>query len=310
MDRWMELELFARSVEFGSLSKAAELLEVSNATASRGLASLEHRLDARLVDRGSRRFTLTEVGEEFYERCKSILADMDEAASAANAAASNPVGVLRVTSSLSFCTMHIAPLLKEFRKRYPKIAVHVEANNRYLDIIEAGIDVAVRTREYEVDPNMTTRRLAHVRRALVASPSYLAEHGTPHTPEELARHHFLTYRYASSPDVLRLSCHGDTRTVRVQPVLVSNDAAVVRVAALDGLGIIFPPVFNIHDDIQAGRLVPLLPGWELPPMSINLAYRNRQHLPAKVRVFVDFMIEYFRENDFDNKWMNSGEKPS
>jgi DNA-binding transcriptional LysR family regulator len=151
MDRWTEFELFVHTAEAGSLSKAAELLDMSNATASRCLASLEKRLAARLVERTTRRLTLTEVGEDFYRRCKSFLADMKEAEAAVNATALNPSGTLCITSSLSFCMKHIAPLLPEFTRLYPNIDVHIISANRYFDLIDSGIDVAIRTKEFESD---------------------------------------------------------------------------------------------------------------------------------------------------------------
>ena len=160
MDRWTEIELFVQVAETGSLSRAAELLDLSNASASRHLAALEERLGVRLVERNTRRLYLTDTGQEFFQRARTILADLRDAESTVNAAALNPTGVLRVTASLSFSMHHIAPLLREYTDRYPNVTVHVEAANRYLDIIDNNIDVAIRNREYEPDSNITIRRLA------------------------------------------------------------------------------------------------------------------------------------------------------
>ncbi|MBA4267115.1 MAG: LysR family transcriptional regulator, partial [Comamonadaceae bacterium] len=168
MDRWTEIELFVQVAETGSMSRAAEALNLSNASASRHLAALEERLGVRLVERNTRRLYLTETGQEFFQRAKGILGDLRDAESTVNAAALNPTGVLRVTSSLSFAMHHIAPLLREFTDRYPNVTVHVESANRYLDIIDNNIDVAIRTREYEPDSNITIRRLGETRRILAA----------------------------------------------------------------------------------------------------------------------------------------------
>lgn len=302
MDKWAEVELFVQAVEHGSLSAAAEAMDVSNATASRKLASLEQRLNARLVDRSARRFVLTEVGEGFYRRCKNILADMGEAEDAVHAAAANPSGTLRVTSSLSFCITQLVPLLKQFSMAYPKIDVQLVAANRYLDIIESGIDVAIRTREYEDDSSMTVRRLAQTRRILAASPDYLASHGTPTTPDDLASHRFLVYGYSAKPNELHFTRGDERRTVRIVARLEANDAAILRAASLDGQGILVQTAYSIDDDLRAGRLVPLLDDWDLPRLTINLAYQSRKHLPAKTRVFIDFLVQHFAEMDYERRW--------
>ncbi len=302
MDRWTEIELFTQTAELGSLSKAAELLDISNASASRCLASLEKRLDARLVERNTRGLTLTDVGEVFYQRCKGILAEMKEAEDEVNAAAMNPSGTLRITSSLTFCMEQVAPILPSFTKLYPNIDIQLIAANRYFDIIEAGVDVAIRTKEYESDSNMTVRKLADTRRILVASPSYLASNGKPATVGDLVNHKLLLYSYATKPNELHFTRNDESQVVKVKSLLEANDAAILRAAALDGLGILIQSAYSVYDEVKAGRLVPLLEEWELPRLSINIAYKTRKHLPAKVRVFIDFMVRHFREMDNERKW--------
>jgi len=302
VDRWTEIELFVQVAELGSVSRAAEALDMSNAAASRHLAALEERLAARLVQRNTRRLFLTEVGETFYRRCKALVAEMHEAEAAVNEAVVQPAGLLRLTGSLSFCMMHIAPLLPAFHERYPLLRVEIVAANRYYDLIENGIDVAIRTREVESDSNITVRRLAQTRRLLAASPQYLQRHGTPRTLDELAHHRLLIYTYANQPDQLRFSKDDQTVTVPVQGVLAANDGQILRAAALSHLGILVQPRYIVHDDIVAGRLVPVLADWDLPRLTINLAYQSRQHLPAKVRCFIDFLVEHFERMEFDRKW--------
>ncbi|MDP3083335.1 MAG: LysR family transcriptional regulator [Rubrivivax sp.] len=302
MDRWTEIELFVQVAEQGSLSRAAEALGLSNAAASRHLAALEQRLAARLVQRNTRRLFLTEVGEAYLRRCKPLLAEMREADAAVNAAVVQPTGVLRVTGSLSFCMIHIAPLLPEFSARYPQLRVEIVVANRYQDLIENGIDVAIRTREVEADSNITVRRLAETRRILAASPQYLQRQGTPQSLEELQAHKLLVYTYANHPDQLRFTRQGQTQVLRVKGLLEANDGQVLRAAALGHLGILVQPRYIVHDDIVAGRLVPVLADWDLPRLTINLAYQSRQHLPAKVRCFIDFIVEHFRKMDYERKW--------
>jgi DNA-binding transcriptional LysR family regulator len=302
MDRWTELELFVQVAETGSLSRAAELLQLSNASASRHLAALENRLGARLVERNTRRLYLTDTGQEFHQRARAILADLRDAESTVNAAALNPTGVLRVTASLSFSMHHIAPLLREYTEKYPNVTVHVEAANRYMDIIDNNIDVAIRNREYEPDSNITIRRLAETRRILAASPGYLSRHGFPRELDDLQQHKLLIYTYANNPNELRFTRGDEQRTVAVKGLLESNDGQILRAAALDGLGILVQPSYIIYDDVVAGRLVPVLDDWDLPRITINLAYPSRKHMSAKVRTFIDFMAARFARLDFERKW--------
>ena len=302
MDRWTEIELFVQIAETGSMSRAAEALDLSNAAASRHLSGLEERLGARLVERNTRRLYLTDTGQEFFSRAKGILAELKDAESAVNATSLNPTGVLRISASLSFSLHHIAPLLREFTQRYPNVTVHIEAANRYMDIIDNNIDVAIRTREVEPDSNITIRRLAETRRILTASPRYLAQHGLPKTLEDLARHKLLIYTLANNPNELRFTRDGKTTIMNVKGVLDANDGQILRVAALDGLGILVQPSYIVYDDIVAGRLVPVLDEWDLPRLSVNLAYPSRKHLSAKVRTFIDFVAEHFVRMDYERKW--------
>ena len=302
MDRWTELELFVQVAETGSLSRAAEALDLSNAAASRHLSSLEDRLGARLVERNTRRLYLTDTGQEFFSRAKSVLSDLKDAEEAVNATALNPTGTLRITASLSFAMHHVAPLIRDYTQRYPNVTVHVEAVNRYLDIIDNNIDVAIRTREIEPDSNITVRRLAQTRRILAASPRYLALHGRPKTLEELQQHKLLIYTHAHNPNELRFTREGQTTTLSVKGLLESNDGQILRSAALDGLGILVQPTYILYEDMVAGRLVPVLDDWDLPRLSINLAYPSRKHLSAKVRTFIDFMAEHFAKMNYEHKW--------
>ena len=302
MDRWSEIALFVQVAELGSLTKAAERLELSNAAASRHLAALEERLAARLVQRNTRRLSLTDVGEAFYRRCKPLLAELHEAEAEVNAAVLKPTGTLRITGSLSFCMMLIAPKLPEFTERYPDLRVEIVTANRYYDLLDSGIDVAIRTREFEADSNITVRRLAETRRILAASPQYLQRHGAPATPQELAKHKLLIYTNAHNPDQLRFTREGQVLVLPVQGLLEANDGQVLRAAALKHLGILVQPMYIVHEDVVAGRLVPVLREWELPRLTVNVAYQSKRHLPAKVRCFVDFLVEQFEKNDYERRW--------
>ncbi len=302
MDRWTEIELFVQVAELGSLTRAAESLSLSNAAASRHLAALEERLAARLVQRNTRRLFLTEVGEAYYRRCKPLLAELRDAESAVNEAVLKPTGLLRVTASLSCSMIVIAPLLPAFIERYPGLRVEIVVSNRYTDLLDSGIDVAIRNREFEDDSAITVRRLAETKRVLAASPQYLQRHGTPRTPDELAQHRLLIYNLANQPHQLRFARNGAVTTLTVQGLLEANDGQVIRAAALRHLGILMQPLYIIHDDIVGGRLVPVLQDWELSRLVMNIAYPTRRHLPAKVRCFVDFLVEQFADREFERRW--------
>lgn len=307
MDRWRELELFVQIAEKGSMSKAAEMLGMSNGAASRHLSALEKRLDARLIDRNTRSLRLTEIGQAFYGRCKNALDDLRDAESAVSAASSDPAGVLRVTGPLSFCMNELAPLMPAFMERYPKVVVQLTAENRYRDLFESGIDIAIRTRRTEVDSNVTTRRLVSTGRSLAASPGYIARHGMPGRPEDLVFHRLLTYAYVTQR---KLSLTRARRTVKITPrsAFEANDGQILRVVAMKGYGISMQPNYIIHEDIVTGRLVRVLPDWQLAPLHINLSYPSRSHLPAKSRAFIDFIVAHFQTREKQSRWM--GRPPS
>jgi DNA-binding transcriptional LysR family regulator len=294
MDRLTQIEMFVRTAELGSLSRAAAQLGMSNAAASRHLSALEERLGTRLIERNTRRLWLTEAGQEFLARSAHVLNEIDEAENAMLERVLSPTGVLKVTCSLSFAMLAIAPVLPAFRALYPRLNVQITTANRYLDFIEAGIDVAIRTREQEPDSSIIVRRLGATPRLLAASPDYLARRGIPAEPADLKAHDMLVYNLANEPNVLHLTRASRSEHVTIASALDCNDGQVIRQAALAGLGILIQPLYIIADDIRSGRLVAVLDDWTLPILNINIAWQNRQRLPAKVRVFADFLIQALR----------------
>jgi DNA-binding transcriptional LysR family regulator len=302
MDRLAELELLVKVAECGSMGMAADALGLSKPAATRHLAALEARLNSRLVERNTRRLFLTDEGQEYLERARNILNELREADAVISSKTLNPTGTLRVSASLSFSMHQIAPRLKRFRERYPQLRVHVEVANRYLDMIDNDIDVAIRTREFEPDSGITIRRLAQTRRILCASPSYLARQGTPVTPDDLRQHDFLLYVHANRSHELHLTRDGRVEVVSVEGVLSSNDGQVLRAAALNGMGVMAQPSYIVFDDIVSGRLTPILNDWDLPRLQINIAYQSRKYPPAKVRAFVDFLAAEFAAGDHERKW--------
>lgn len=302
MDRFTEIELFVHTAELGTMSKAAEKLDISNAAASRHLAALENRLKVRLIERNTRRLSLTNAGHEFYTRCKSVLGELSEAEASVNAALVEPTGTLTITATISFSMLHVAPLVPEFQRLYPGIKVKILGANRYYDIMDSGIDLAIRTREFEADSNIAVRRLAETRRVLAASPKYLQRRGAPQSVEQLVNHDMLIYSHANHPNTMEFSKGDEKVTVKVQPSLETNDGQIVRAAALAGAGILVQPKYIIYDDLVAGRLLPVLDDWSLPRLTINLAFQNRRYMPAKTRLFIDFLLEHFKRNEYERYW--------
>ena len=302
MDRFAEMELFVQVAESGSLTRAAENLEMSMSAASRYLVSLETRLGVRLVQRTTRKLYLTEAGSEFYRRSKAVLADMREAEAIVTEATVNPTGLLRISASLSFCLLHIEPLLPEFTAKYPDISIDLVAANRYYDLIENGVDVAIRTRSMEADSNITIRRLAETRRVLVASPKYIKQNGRPKSPQELHNFHVLNYVLADHYRELLFKRGEETEAVRVKALLDSNDGQILVKAGLDGMGIVVQPKYIVCDEIESGRLVPVLDEWDLPRLTINIAFQTRVHMPAKVRLFIEALVSRFHKHQFEKRW--------
>ncbi|WP_431025195.1 LysR family transcriptional regulator [Halomonas sp. H5] len=302
MDRLTELELFVHAVELGTLSKAAEQLDISNASATRHLNSLESRLKVRLLERSTRHLSLTKIGHDFYQRSKNLLSEYHEAETAVNSSVVEPTGTLTVTATISFAKLHIAPLLPEFKRRYPRIKVHIIGANRYHDIMDSEIDLAIRTKEFEPDSNITIRRLAQNRRVLAASPDYLRRKGTPKTVEELGNHDLIIYSYANDPYRLNFTRGNEKASIHIEPTLECNDGQIIRSAALSGLGILVQPMYIIYDDVVAGRLIPVLHDWRLPQLIINIAFQERRYMPAKTRLFIDFLLEDFRKKGYEENW--------
>ncbi|WP_081503082.1 LysR family transcriptional regulator, partial [Pseudomonas agarici] len=285
MDRLTELELLVYTAELGTLSKAAGLLEISTASATRHLAALEQRLNVRLIERNTRRLSLTPAGHEFVGHCKNILSQLREAETSITTSLVEPSGTLTITASISFSMLHIAPILPAFKKLYPQIKIKILGENRYDDIIDNGIDLAIRTREFEPDSNITIRRLAQTRRVLAASPEYLRHRGTPKHVEDLCNHDIMIYNHAHQHRILNFSNNGKNRSIKIDPLLETNDGQIARAAAIAGAGILVQPKYIVHDDLIAGRLIPVLDEWRLPDLTINMAFQERRYLPARTRIF-------------------------
>lgn len=293
MDRWQAMRVFAQVVETGSFSGAAGRLGVSPTAASRHVAELEAHLQTRLLNRTTRRVSLTESGRAFYERCVQLLADLEEAEQEAAKAAVAPRGTIKLTASINFGVRHLAPALAAFLATRPEVRFDVSLSDRIVDLVEEGFDVAIRIGA-PGSGNVVARKLGETRIVPCASAAYLARHGAPAKPEDLAQHNCLTYEYLSQRNTWWFrDAAGGERKVRVSGAMHSNNGDLLAEAAAHGVGIVFEPTFIVAQDLRAGRLVPLLQDYEAAPLPIWAVYPSRKHLSAKVRVFVEFLAERF-----------------
>lgn len=293
MDRLAAIQVFAQVVESGSFAKAADRLGLSTSAASRQVAELETHLQTRLLNRTTRRVSLTESGQQFYERAVQLMTDLAEAEQEASSAAVVPRGTIRLTTSVNFGVRHVAPAIAEFLERYPDVRFDVSLSDRVVDLVEEGLDLAIRIGPPGAD-NLVARKLGETRMVPCASPDYLAKHKAPKTPEDLAQHNCFTYEYVSPRHVWRFRDRsGAERAVRVAGRLHSNNGDLLAEVAARGAGIVFEPAFIVGPEVRAGRLVPLLQDFEPLPVPIYALYPSRKHLSAKVRRFVEFLIERF-----------------
>jgi DNA-binding transcriptional LysR family regulator len=266
-------------------------LGVTKSYASKLVARLEDRIGVRLLQRTTRQLTLTEVGRAYFERCSEAMQGLKEAEAVAAELQTSPQGRLRITLPAAFAVSHLAAPLAEFKARYPQLTVEAILADRKIDLLSEGFDLAVRIGEL-ADSSLIVRRLTTVDRSVFASPEYLSRRGTPGQPEELARHECLLYAYHAVPTTWRLKGPDREAAVEVSGTLVSNHADMLVEAACRGLGLIFCPVFFAAPGLRAGRLVRVLPEWRFP-LSISAVFPNARHVPAKVRLFVDFLVGHF-----------------
>jgi DNA-binding transcriptional LysR family regulator len=295
MDKLGAIQVFAQVVESGSFARAAERLQVSTSAASRQVADLEAQLQTRLLNRTTRRVSLTESGRAFYERAVQLLADLEEAEQEAARAAVVPRGTIRLTTPVNFGVRHLAPAIAEFLAAHAEVRFDVSLSDRVVDLVEEGFDLAVRVGPPGSE-NLVARKLGETRLVPCASPQYLAAHPAPKAPEDLAAHNCFTYEYVSPRNVWRFrDATGAERAVRIAGTLHSNNGDLLAEVAARGCGIVFEPAFIVGPDVRAGRLVPLLQEFAPPPAPIYAVYPSRKHLSAKVRRFVEFLVERFAQ---------------
>lgn len=295
MENLEGLPIFVRAVREGSFSAAARALGLTPSAVSKQIGRLEDQLAVRLFNRTTRRLSLTEEGAAFYERTSRILTDLEDAAAAVSSLRGVARGRLRVTMPIAYGVTHLLPKLPDFLARHPEMTLEIDLNDRIVNMIEEGFDVAVRVGELQ-DSSLIGRRLAANRRVLAAAPAYLAGRAAPQDPQGLAGHNCLIYTYrAQRHDWHLVDAAGAETVVTIAGSIETNNSMMLRAAALAGLGVVLLPLWIIGPDLKAGRLQRLLPDYHWPDSAIHVVYPPGRHLSARVRAFVDFLVEQFAE---------------
>lgn len=292
-DRLNGMRVFAQVVEAKSFSGAADKLGISKSLASRHVSSLERSLSVKLLNRSTRKLSLTEAGALFYEHCARIVQEAELAEQLLTRAQSEPAGLVRVTATPAFAVRHVLPALTEFHQKYPKIRVKLSCSNRALDLGDEGFDLGIRV-SFNPAPNLVARKLAANRSVLCASPAYLKRHGTPRRIEDLRKHECVLFPPLAPKGVWTFRRAGRKHSVPVAGAFETDEMDAVRAAVAASLGIGILPVYMVGDALQQGQLVPLLRQFQVVPESaIYLVYLPNRTLSSRVRALIDFLMERF-----------------
>ena len=293
MDKFEDLQAFVAVVEAGSFTAAADRLDVVKSAISRRVSGLEERLGVQLLQRTTRTLNLTETGQSFYERSARILADLDEAESAIQHEHGELSGTLHIALPLSFGVRHMCKPIAAFTMRHPQIRFDLDLNDRRIDLIEEGIDLAVRI-GHLADSSLIARKLFDVNTVICASPHYLKTHGTPQAPADLREHDCLVYSNLPDPDKWGWTDRqGKQRSVEVRSVMRASSGDFLTNAAAHGLGVVIQPTFLASEAIRRGNLIPILEEYVWPTSPAHAVYPPTRHLSYRVRAFIDFLVERF-----------------
>lgn len=294
-----DLYFFAQVVEHGGFASAGRALGVPKSTLSRRVTALEERLGVRLLQRSSRKFSVTDIGQDYFEHCKALGVEAEAAQAAIDRASAEPSGVVRVSCPITLLHARVDRMLAQFMALHPKVSIHLEATNRRVDVIAERFDVAIRARTPPLPSSeLRLRVLAERAWRIVASPALLAQHGVPRHPSDLARFPSLGLGPAVQEHTWELmDATGARTTYRHTPRLVTDDMVTLRAAALAGVGVVQLPGMVMCDEVASGSLVPLLPEWTLPHHLVHLVFPSRRGLLPSVRALIDFLAAEFAKLD-------------
>ena len=289
LDRLLAMTVFVKVVEQGGFARAAERLSLSPSAVSRHIADLEAHLVTRLLNRTTRRISLTESGQAYFERALQVLADLEEIEALVSSSSVTPRGTIRLTCSTSFGVPYLAPAIGAFQARYPDVRFDISASSRFVDLVEEGLDLAIRIGDLG-NPNLIARKIGSMRLVACAAPAYLKQNGTPKHPNDLAKHNCFTYEHAPERNQWRFQDRKKNEIkVRIDGSVHANDGEMLAAIAVAGAGIAMEPDFIVDASIKSGKLVEVLQDFRPVPYNIYAVYPSRRHLSAKVRTFVDFL---------------------
>ena len=300
MNKLREIECFIAVAELGSFVKAADALNVSKAAVSRTILELEARLGARLMQRTTRRLSLTEAGSLYLERCKHIVSALEDADQMLTVGNTDPTGLLRINVPQTFGVLHLVKVWPCLLRRYPGIKLDITLSDRIVDIIEEGYDLAIRIARLP-NSSLIYRKLASTRILVCASPEYLEKHGTPQHPDDLKDHMVMGYSYSADKDEWHFEGPEGAVSVKTNVRMHANNGDTCVAAALAGIGITRQPTFMLSEHIRSGKLVPIMPDYMSAELGIYAVYPSRTHLPAKVRATIDFLVHAFEEVQWEDK---------
>jgi len=293
MSRFDEIQAFVQIVEAGSITMAAEHLGLGKSAVSKRLAELEERLGVELFHRTTRRLNLTDSGTGFYQRSKQILDDLIEAENSVSQAHQELRGELKIAAPLSFGVMHLGPAINEFSKQHPAIQFDIDFNDRQVDLLQEGFDLGIRIAELD-DSSLMARKIAPVSLVVCASPEYLDKYGEPQSPDDLAQHNCLSYRYlANAHQWTFIGRDKKSHSVKIKSQIQANNGDYLRQAAIEGLGIVRQPTFIAYQSILKGELIPILQDYSNPGLNAYAIYPPTRHLSQRVRRFIDALVERF-----------------
>ncbi|PRY86427.1 LysR family transcriptional regulator [Donghicola tyrosinivorans] len=301
MDRLTEMEAFATVVDQGGFTDAAKKMGISKSAVSKHVSSLEARLGARLLNRTTRRVSPTEIGLAYYDRARRVLTDAGEADALVTSMQAAPSGQLRISVATDFGVNHLSPVIGDFLATYPDISVNMVLNNRYVELISEGFDLAVRIGELE-DSTLRARKLTDTNRRMIASPAYIERYGRPKRIDDLNEHKLLHYSSQANGSVWKLTApSGEKRQIRTGGWLSVNDGQSLLNAAVAGLGIAYLPSFLYAEALERGEVVDVIPDLPMETQGIYAVYPPGRFTQPKVRAFIDFLVDAFAEKG-PNSW--------
>ena len=301
MGQLEDMAMFVRIVEAGSITKAAEQLNIAKSAVSRRLKELETRLGSQLISRTTRQSNLTQAGEQYYQKVHHILSEVDALNEETSGTPTRIEGTLKMTAPLSFGLMHLNDVIDEYANKHPELKFELDFSDRHTDLIEEGFELAIRIRELQ-DSSYQAKRLALIRYALCASPEYLERMGTPKTFDDLSEHEFLQYGMSKSSAIELIDKQGKKHQVAVNGKIKANNGDFLREMAVKGHGIAFLPTFITYKALISGELVPILQQYQLPTLNAYAVYPKNRFLSQRCRYLIDFIAERFGDNPYWDKF--------